>query len=191
MNIALFDFDGTLSFKDSFIDFLRFCAGDEYGKKLFVLAPVLLGYKLGVISEQNVKNIALNACLGGVSKEKIEALCLKYSQFLPALLRARAKERLAWHKQNGDKIVIVSASLEEYLRPWCDENDFELIGSQLEISAKVGLKGLNCRGDEKVRRIKEKYDLSAFERIYAYGDTKGDLPMLALAHEKFYKPFRD
>ena len=34
-------------------------------------------------------------------------------------------------------------------------------------------------------------DLSAFEKIYAYGDTKGDLPMLKLAHESFYKPFRE
>ena len=42
-----------------------------------------------------------------------------------------------------------------------------------------------------IKDSKEKYDLLGFNKIYAYGDTKGDLPMLDLAHESFYKPFRE
>jgi phosphoserine phosphatase len=51
--------------------------------------------------------------------------------------------------------------------------------------------GSNCHGIEKVRRIRECFDLNEFDRVYAYGDTPGDRPMLTLADEAFYKPFRD
>ena len=110
------------------------------------------------------------------------------------ILRPLAMQKLNWHKQNGDKIVIVSASLEKYLAPWREKNGFELIASRLEVRDERitgNLAGLNCHGKEKVRRIKEKYDLLGFNKICAYGDTKGDLPMIDLAHESFYKPFRE
>jgi len=48
----------------------------------------------------------------------------------------------------------------------------------------------NCYGIEKANRVKEIYDLSHYERIYAYGDSTGDTELLALANESFYKPFR-
>jgi len=41
-----------------------------------------------------------------------------------------------------------------------------------------------------VRRILAAYDLSQYDEVYAYGDTKGDKPMLGLATIAFYKPFR-
>jgi phosphoserine phosphatase len=50
--------------------------------------------------------------------------------------------------------------------------------------------GHNCYGQEKVRRIQAALDLAHYEHIYAYGDSSGDKPMLALADEAFYKPFR-
>lgn len=50
--------------------------------------------------------------------------------------------------------------------------------------------GRNCHGAEKVSRIREAFNLSDYDDIYAYGDTKGDKPMLALAKHAFYKPFR-
>ena len=50
--------------------------------------------------------------------------------------------------------------------------------------------GNNCYGEEKVNRIKQLYDLNSYSIIYAYGDSSGDRPMLALAQKPFYKPFR-
>jgi phosphatidylglycerophosphatase C len=52
------------------------------------------------------------------------------------------------------------------------------------------ISGLNCHGQEKVRRIKESFPLDQYQEIYAYGDTSGDKPMLDLATHRFYKPFR-
>jgi phosphoserine phosphatase len=47
--------------------------------------------------------------------------------------------------------------------------------------------GPQCASEEKARRVREDYDLSTFARVYAYGDTVEDLPMLALADEAVYR----
>jgi phosphoserine phosphatase len=73
------------------------------------------------------------------------------------------------------------------------QQGLELIASQLEIKAEriTGkIKGKNCHGQEKVRRILEKHVISDYAEIYAYGDSRGDLPMMELASSKFYRPFR-
>ena len=45
----------------------------------------------------------------------------------------------------------------------------------------------DCCGEEKVRRIGARYDLSRYARVYAYGDSGEDREMLELAHTKFYR----
>ena len=49
--------------------------------------------------------------------------------------------------------------------------------------------GNDCNGLEKVRRIKKKYNLNKYAKIYAYGDTEGDKPMLDIADISFYRAF--
>lgn len=194
MNIAFFDFDGTITCKDSFYGLLSCNISQlDFYKKAITLLPILFAYKAKIISNQKAKEIVLNSFFGDMKYDYFIVICQNYAKKLDNILRPLAGEKLNWHKQNGDKIVIVSASLEEYLAPWCDKNGFELIASRLEVRnghITGKLAGLNCHGDEKVRRIKEKYDLLGFKTIYAYGDTKGDLPMLKLAHKSFYRPFR-
>jgi phosphoserine phosphatase len=45
----------------------------------------------------------------------------------------------------------------------------------------------SCSGKEKARRVRERYDLSRYEYVYAYGDNAGDRAMLDLADEKYYR----
>lgn len=113
-------------------------------------------------------------------------------QRLPKILRPAGLQKLKWHQAQGHQIVIVSASTDYWLKPWTLGMGFELLATQLEINDNqlTGCYlGENCHGDEKVHRIKAAYDLAKFDEIYAYGDTSGDKPMLALAHHAFYKPF--
>jgi HAD superfamily phosphoserine phosphatase-like hydrolase len=102
-------------------------------------------------------------------------------------------DKIAWHKEQGNKVVIVSASMECWLKPWCDKHNLELIATKIEIKEDV-LTGKfltkNCHGIEKVNRINKIYVLSEYDYIYAYGDSSGDRELLSLANEKFYKPFR-
>jgi phosphatidylglycerophosphatase C len=99
-------------------------------------------------------------------------------------------ERIRWHQQRGDTVVIVSAGLDAYLQPWCDALAVEHICTELE-ERDGRLTGRYCQGDcsgrTKVQRILERYDVSRYPVIYAYGDTPEDREMLELAHRKYYR----
>ncbi len=112
---------------------------------------------------------------------------------LPALIRPQALKEINEHKQNHTKLVVISASPVNWVSPWCKQLNIDCIATRLEvkderITGKIS--GRNCSGEEKVSCIKANYNLADFSKIYAYGDTSGDLPMLALSTHKFYRPFK-
>src|SRR5262249_52280729 len=112
---------------------------------------------------------------------------------LSKLIRPKAKEEIEKLKREGVRIVIVSASPENWILQWAQSIQAELIATQLELQdGKLTGKilGKNCHGEEKVRRIKNAFTLSDFTDIFAYGDSSGDKPMLSLAGFPFMKPFR-
>ena len=79
-----------------------------------------------------------------------------------------------------------------YLKPFCQNLGLECLATRLEVvdgvlSGKFGTP--NCYGEQKAVRIRASYDIVQYEEIYAYGDSKGDLAMLALATQRFYKKF--
>jgi phosphatidylglycerophosphatase C len=196
MALALFDFDGTLTTKDSLSDFILF----SFGKPKTViggilLSPTLAGYALGLMDNSKAKQQVLKYFFGGMSVEKMNELGQRYAkECLPKILRPAGLEKLKLHQQQGHKTVIVSASTEYWLKSWTDSMGFDLLATQLEVKDNrlTGcFEGENCHGEEKVRRIQASYDLTQFDEIYAYGDTSGDKPMLALAHQGFYKPFHE
>lgn len=193
--LALFDFDGTITKDDSLLKFIPFVVGNgNFILGLLVLSPVLVAYKLKLIPNYKAKQKMLSWFFKGMGKDEFYAVANEYSlHHIDKILRPRAIEKLNWHKQKGHKVVIVSASLECWLRPWCEKNGFELIATKLEIKNNTVTGKLltkNCYGQEKVNRIKESYNLNEFEYIYAYGDSAGDKDMLELADEQHYKSFR-
>jgi HAD superfamily hydrolase (TIGR01490 family) len=114
-------------------------------------------------------------------------------QVLPRLMRSKALLEIEKLKKEDFTIVIVSASPENWIAPWAAQTGVELLCSRLEIrQGKLTgkLVGKNCYGIEKVERIRRKYNLDNYSKVYAYGDTAGDKPMLALASTSFYKPFQ-
>ena len=196
IDLALFDFDGTITKDDSLLKFIRFVVGDgRFVFGLVVLSPILVAYKLKLIPNYKAKQYMLSWFFKGMSKDAFLKVANEYSLVhIDKILRPKAIEKINWHKNQGHKVVVVSASIECWLRPWCEKNGLELIATKLEIKDDIvtgKLLSKNCYGVEKVNRIKEIYNLKDFEYIYSYGDSSGDKQMLELAHEKFYKPFRD
>ena len=194
--IAFFDFDGTITTDDSLLKFIRFVVGDRrFLLGLVVLSPMLVLYKLKLIPNYKAKQYMLSWFFKGMSKDAFLKVANEYSLVhIDKILRPKAIEKINWHKNQGHKVVVVSASIECWLRPWCEKNSLECIGTKLEIKDDIvtgKLLSKNCYGVEKINRIKEIYNLKDFEYIYSYGDSSGDKQMLELAHEKFYKPFRD
>lgn len=194
MNIAFFDFDGTVTTKDSLKDFIIFATGSpRFWWGVILMSPILVAYKLRIISNNVAKEKFISYFFSGWLIDEFNRVASEYSSTrIKKLIRRDAQERLSWHKKNGDKIVIVTASIHNWLIGWVDECEYELLATELEVVDGVltgNFSTNNCYGDEKVRRINLAYDISGFEKVYAYGDSSGDKPMLSLADESFYRYF--
>lgn len=192
--IAFFDFDGTITKKDTLLEFIKFTKG-SFGFYLGFLLnlPYLIAYKLKIISNQSAKEKVLRFFFHGIAIEEFNRRCQEFAeQVVPKLVRTKALDEIERLKAMDIKVVVVSASPENWIEQWTKRLGLELIASRLEVSGgKVTGKilGKNCHGDEKVVRIKEVYDLTNYNIIAAYGDTGGDKPMLELADQAHYRPF--
>jgi phosphatidylglycerophosphatase C len=193
-NLVLFDFDGTITKKDSFLEFIKFYKGRKsFITGLILLSPLLLLYKLGCIKNRRMKEIVLSHFF---RNEPLTEFRLKSTEFsikiIPGLVKPEALHSILNHLQKGARVIVISASFENWLFDWCKLMNIELIGSKIEVRNGLvtgKIEGKNCYGAEKVIRLKQYLDISQFSEIYAYGDSKGDLPMLELASHRFYRVF--
>lgn len=192
MNLALFDFDGTITTKETWPIFMR--SAIPRGRQaigIISIAPWLIGYKLGVVPVATVRSVITSIGLRGVPEDRVREVGQYFSRtVLPPLIRPVALERIKWHQAQGDIVVVVSASLELYLTEWCRARGLQLISTQLESRDGVltgRFLGGQCCGEEKVRRIRAAYQLSDFPAVYAYGDTAEDQDMLRIANRKYYR----
>lgn len=195
MKIAFFDLDGTITHKDTMIEFIRFTRGNfRLYFSLWILSPMLILYALKLYPNDKAKRHLINWHFKGRSQSQMESWANAFSQeVMPGLLRPQAMECLEAHRSNGVGLVIVTASLDIWVKPWAAAQKIDLIatGSTYRDGKLTGeYSTSNCYGPEKVVRINAEYDLSRFETIYAYGDTSADKHMLALADEAFFKPFQ-
>lgn len=193
--LALFDFDGTITRCDSFQLFLqRYVPWPRLAVGVAWLLPVLLRLGLGLIDNGPAKERFLTHFFRGTPEQTFTAMGERFAASMPArMFRPQALARLDRHMTQGDRVIIVTASPETWMRPWAEARGYECLGTRLEYRDGLltgRIDGLNCRGEEKVRRIREHIrDIKRYT-VYAYGDTKGDLPMLGLADQAFFKPFR-
>ena len=192
MDLALFDFDGTITRTDTWTPFMQLAvrpARIVAGRLL--LSPIVIGYKLGMISASRGRQVAARVGFQGEDAARRWRLGVEYaSTTLPAQVRQPALDRMAWHRSRGDHVVIVSASLDFYLSPWCAGHGVDCICTTLEerngrLTGRCA--GGDCSGAEKVRRIRGRLDLGRYGTIYAYGDSAEDRELLELAHRKFYR----
>ena len=194
MNLVLFDFDGTITRDDSLLEFIAYVVGfKKFFRGIFWLSPVLIGYKLKICSNNYARRWLMTYFFSGMSADKFAQICKKYSNtHIEDIVKFSAMAKIAEYKANGDKVVIVTASLEDWLAPWCQAQGLGLLGTRIKKKGGVitgEIDGANCYGAEKVRRVREAYDTDAFERVIAYGDSRGDKEMLEFADEAHYRAF--
>jgi phosphatidylglycerophosphatase C len=194
--IAFFDFDGTITTKDTLLEFIKFSKGTfRFYIGFLINSPYLVAYKLKIITNQKAKEKVLQFFFRNTALNDFNRQCEAFAKnALPQLLRPAALSEIEKLKKEGSTVVIVSASPENWLEKWTQQINANLLSTKLEIKdGKLtgNILGKNCHGEEKVRRIKEAFNLSEFEVINAYGDSSGDRPMLSLATAGFYKPFRE
>ncbi len=176
----MFDFDGTLTVRDSLLPFLRFLVPP--GRLLAGLAasaPAAAGQFLGA-GRGAAKEALLRRFVRGLREEELAAAGAGFARArLPRLVRPA---------------VLVSASLEVYLAPWGASAGFDdVLATRLEAAGgrlTGRFLGLNCRGPEKVERLRALLGTLDGPVIHAYGDSGGDRELLAIATYPHYRSLR-
>lgn len=193
--LALFDFDGTITDADTLLKLIRYQRGSfRYYAGILMLSPVLILFKLKLMPNWKAKQIVLQYFFKNSPFQDFKNKCEAFANnMIPKMIRPAALAAIKDHKLKGHRVIVVSASAEDWVKCWCDQLGVECAGTKLEIidnklSGKFS--GKNCYGEEKVSRIKAIASLEDYDEIYAYGDSSGDTAMLALATKAFYKPFR-
>lgn len=192
MNLALFDFDGTITTRDVYPGFLSYCSPRwRVWLGWIVLGLPYAGLRLGLVSPKAMRLGAAWVCFFGADAAQVRARGEDYARdVIPRLLRPEAMERLEWHRQQGDTVVVVSASMDFYLVPFCREHGLELVCNHPEVvdGRLTGkLSQSDCAGSGKVDRLQARFDLSRYRQIYAYGDSEEDRAMLELAHRRWFR----
>jgi phosphatidylglycerophosphatase C len=190
-DVAAFDFDGTLTQGGSVFDFLSAVSG----RHSVVLASVALSPRLvhaalagGTVADQTKEQL-FERVLAGVDLDRATRVGSEFARrHLDRHLRPEMQSRLDWHRGRGDRVVIVSASPELYVRPAGHLLGVDgVIATRLAVSDTGTLtgryEGPNCRGEEKLKRLRQWIEESGEppDRLWAYGNSRGDLRMLRAA----------
>ena len=175
---------------------IRYLKGDaSFLAGFALLSPWLIAMKLKLISNSDAKQKVMRHFFGRIPLSEFRKSCDDFTrERLPSLIRPKALQQIREHQQKNIQVVVVSASPENLVEPWCRQNQLTCIATRLEIKDNAlsgNIEGKNCYGEEKVVRIREQYDITGFKEIYAYGDSNGDKAMLAIATSAHFRPFRD
>jgi len=198
--VAAFDFDGTLTWRDTLLPFLhRLLGGPTLLWVLFVCSPWLVAFALRLISNHRAKAALLRAALAGRKTSDVERVALAFvREDLPLQWRPWGLRQLVQHQQAGHRCVLVTASTSPYMH---------LVGASLGVDAVLctemevadgrytgRMATANCHGEEKVRRLQAWLAAACGPdqpvELHAYGDTRGDLPLLRLAGTAWYREKR-
>jgi phosphatidylglycerophosphatase C len=191
---AVFDLDGTLTRKDTLIEVLCFLRSRITVRlNLLLLLPVLILSKLKLIDSGNVKAKLIYNCLAKFDEKHIRSKCALFSeQNLPSLITPNMQARLNWHVEQGHQVIIATASLDLWVNAWCKANSYWVVCTEalfIQGQLQPVFKSKNCKGYEKLMKIKALLKDKSGELAYGYGDTPPDLYFLRECKKQFYRKF--
>jgi HAD superfamily hydrolase (TIGR01490 family) len=193
--VAAFDFDGTITRKDTLLEFIKFSKGSfKLYSSILLFLPLLLAMKLKILPNWKVKQLAFAYLYKGVSVEVFNKLCSEFCTVIDKILSTKAMEAIKSHRENNDKIIIISASIENWVKPWADKAGIDIVlATKIETDKNGLLTGRfltkNCYGQEKVNRLLEIFPNRNDYKLIAYGDSCGDKELIEFADEGFYRRF--
>ena len=191
--LYLFDFDGTLTKKDTLFDFLKFSFSETYKSNYLLFLPLFFCAKLKLIDGGKVKEKFIAKFMKGLSSSEIDLLAQNYfDDNYSTLIHPKADDYIKSINNYHDKFI-VSASIDFWIKPFAEYYGMGLISTQALFDEKNVFTGRfaskNCNHQEKKNRIEKEIDLTFYDEILAFGDTKGDEAMFSLSTKSYYKEF--
>jgi len=188
-----FDFDGTITYKDTMFMYLKFYDSTKYRLQFIKHVPLFILLKLKLAETEKVKKSFIGSILKGQTQEKIEKKSKEFfEKHYPNIVRENALDFINNMDRNNTQSLLVTASLDIWAKPFADALKMQLVSTRAEFKNGVftgNFIGKNCNGKEKLNRIKEQIDNSKYDKIIAFGDTSGDKYMLKWANEGHYQFF--
>lgn len=194
--IVVFDFDGTITTRDTFALFLRYYSGTmKWALKITQLLPIFIAYTLKIIDRNAVKAHVIRRFFKNAKVSDLNASAATFARdVIPPLIRPQAQTELDTRKKDPESLYICSASITPYLIEWGKaQNIHNILATELEQSEGVytgEIKGWNVWGSGKTRRIEAEFAPNPVKIKEAFGDTRGDREMLHAADVSHWRPFR-
>jgi HAD superfamily hydrolase (TIGR01490 family) len=188
-----FDFDGTLTYKDTMFMYLKFYDPIKFHVQFLKHVPLFVLLKLKLAETEKVKKSFIGSILKGQTKEKIEKKSKQFfEEYYPKIIRENALDFIQNIDRDNTQSLLVTASLDIWAKPFADAFKMKLVSTKAEFQNGVftgNFIGKNCNGKEKLVRIKAEIKDHKYDKIIAFGDTSGDKPMLKWANEGHYQFF--
>lgn len=188
-----FDFDGTITQKDTMFLFLKFYNPWRYYFQYLKHIPLFILLKLKLLNAEPVKRSFVSSILKGERKEKLEAKAQSFfEKQSDYLIRANALDFIKNIDKNTTESLLVTASVDIWVRPFAEHFAMHLLATEafFEDGKFTGeFKTPNCNGMQKVYRIRQFIEDKKYHKIIAFGDTSGDKAMMKFADESYYKFF--
>ena len=191
--LYLFDFDGTLTYKDTMFLYLKFYNSMKFYVQFVKHIPLFVLLKLKLADAEKVKKSFISSILKGESRTKIEKKSQSFfEKYQDKIFRVNALEFINNIDRTQTESYIVSASLDIWVKPFAEKLEMKLLSTRAEFKNDIftgNFIGKNCNGPEKVNRINEALQGRKFDKTIAFGDTSGDREMLSWADESHFEFF--
>lgn len=191
--LYFFDFDGTLTYKDTMFAFLKFYDSNKYRWQFIKHIPLFILLKIKLLDAEAVKRSFIASILKGEKKSKLEEKAQVFFQKnYHELIRSNALDFIRNMDRNHTEAYLVTASLDIWTKPFADAFGFTLLATQALFENDIftgKFQTKNCNGQEKVNRILQEIKDKKYDKTIAFGDTSGDQPMLKWANEGHFRFF--
>lgn len=190
--VAVFDFDGTLTTKDTFVEFIKYaCGAWKFLFGFLLYSPLMVLMKLRLYPNWKCKQKVFSFFFKGMDHNEFRRYCEQFSEKIEEIKNPAVFDIFLQHISEGTDVYVVSASVDEWIMPFSNKYGAkDVIGTKIETDSKGMLTGRfstrNCYGQEKVERFKEVEPDRDVYTLFAYGDSRGDKEMIEFADNGFW-----
>lgn len=188
--VAIFDFDGTLTAKDTLLEFIKYARGHIRFYIGFGLhTPLLILMLIHLYPNWKAKQKIFAWFFKGMEYDRFAKLGESFALEVGPMSNIKMKNILKQFVKQNAHVYVVSASIDEWVRPYCIKLGVkDVLGTKVEVKdGKLTGKFLskNCYGQEKVNRLLEVEPDRNEYNLYAFGDSRGDKEMIEFADQGF------